>query len=448
MNMNALTLMQFLPPQVRKDSVHRIAKLKSAMDEVNDEGVFVWDSPAGQQEWENLKQELDDLTLEWSSTWLRKLQDAELLYSVDGDIPVLLSPWHVAHWTAGGSKVYDLSQMAVQELIDAVQDFTLDLLEDSGAKPNDTHPLLDDYQMNIICQEICDHFRWALSPGEDRCFHIRLQGNPDGLTPLEVDLAELGADIALGKTSLSDVSEGYANFDITGLTIYVKHLKSGGVQFEVLAEAHEDSVYGAPSTSPMPMPKLVRRKGWITAGSAMACPPSLDLQLGAKVDLQTKHGPARISTIGMYLGLGLSVLLLRECVTHVTSRPRKKKKRKGSRNYRRGLSVRTVRLDLEKMHRLRQVRHSQLTPKQRGINSPAVQPRGKYNGPKRTIGKYERRCWVKESNVLPHEEWVDIRQGAKEELVLVWRSCNEGTYTIGDETVPDVLVGRKAGEIL
>ena len=59
---------------------------------------------------------------------------------------------------------------------------------------------------------------------------------------------------------------------------------------------------------------------------------------------------------------------------------------------------------------------------------------------------YERDIWVKEENVIPGEEWLDLKLSAsgKGYLVRVNRECNQGGYTVGDPTVVNLTRVKSA----
>jgi hypothetical protein len=127
----------------------------------------------------------------------------------------------------------------------------------------------------------------------------------------------------------------------------------------------------------------------------------------------------------------------------VWSERRTAKKRKGQRGRRSGggpLSpkVRTCKLDLDRLARIEKKRTGK---KSSGTGSGTGTPRGAYEGPSYRVDRYERNIWVKEENVLPGEEWKDIKQARRGSgcLVLVNRVCNERGYVIGDQTAVNLV---------
>jgi hypothetical protein len=153
------------------------------------------------------------------------------------------------------------------------------------------------------------------------------------------------------------------------------------------------------------------------------------------------QGMAQVIEVNMSYYLWLFYMLQNRVIVWSERRPAKK--RKGQRGRRSGggpLSpkVRTCKLDTKRMARIEKKRSGKKPDRS---NAGTGTPRGAYDGPAYRVDRYERDIWVKEKNVLPGEEWKDIKQSRRGSgcLVLVHRVCNESGYVIGDKTAVNLV---------
>ena len=134
-----------------------------------------------------------------------------------------------------------------------------------------------------------------------------------------------------------------------------------------------------------------------------------------------------------FFNMCLSMVYMIQNRVIITSKPQKRRK-KGARRKGSGstsATERTCKLDLDRWGRL--VRRG--AAGRRGAKTGTGTPRGPYQGPAKRVERYDRAMWVREANVLPHEEWLDIKAAADGTcLVRVSRVCNEAGYTIGCKT--------------